>query len=155
MTVDTGFAALALAVSAALVDAGFIPIASALAIDDPDAVGPTGQEETFLTWAALTRGETRTVRTILGRPAPRYVVEHRASLELAWAGPDQAAGKAALASALPAVALLTVDTPTLNGFVERFFLEEGSEEQLAPNGWQITLTCAFRIRSSDPLGLTP
>jgi hypothetical protein len=155
MTVPETFAMLGSIVSDTLTDTGFIPDAAGVAIDDPDAVGPNGDEEVFLTWAALTRGETRTVRTILGRPKPRYVVEHRASLEMAWAGPDRQSGAEKLAQALAAIAALPGDNPTLSDTAERFFIEEGSEEGLSPNGWRTTLTCAFRIRSSDPLGLTP
>jgi len=155
LTVPGAFQALAAVVADALAGAGFIPISTALAVDDPTAVGPEGDETQFVTWAALTRGETRTVRSMLGRPKPRYVVEHRASLELAWAGPDREGGAVRLADALAAVAALPGNDPSIGGAVERFFIEEGSEEPLPPNGWQTTLLCAFRIRSSDPLGLNP
>ena len=82
MTIPTALAALAVVAADALVAAGFIPDASALFVDDPDAVGPSGDETDFLTWAALTRGDTATVRQILGRPEKRYVVEHRARADV-------------------------------------------------------------------------
>lgn len=155
MTVDAALNALASVLIERLLVSGYILTSADLHIDDADAVAPVGNEADYLTWAALTRGETRTVRTILGRPAPRYVVEHRATLQLAWAGPDGAAGRARHALALQAVATLPVDHPTLTGEVERLFLEAGDDEPLPPNGWGTTLVLAFRLRSSDPLGLTP
>ncbi|MBJ7485960.1 hypothetical protein [Brevundimonas sp.] len=154
MTLDAALAALAAAIAHRLVTAGYIATTEALAVDDADAVAPTGEETDFVTWAALTRGETRTVRTLLGRPGSRFVVEHRATLQLAWAGPDRPAGRLLHSQTLQAIATLPVEFPTLSGAVERFFLEEGSDEPLPPNGWGTTLVCAIRIRSSDPLGLT-
>lgn len=154
MTVESGFDALRGRIAPALTRVGFIPGETRLAIDDPGGLEPTGDETEFQTWAGLTRGETRAVRTILGRSSPRYVVEHRAVLDLAWAGPDQGRGAIRLTSALTVVAALVFEDPTLGGGVERFFLEAGEDEPLSPNGRRTSLICAFRIRSGDPLGLT-
>lgn len=155
MTIDAGIAALADTVGSALEASGFLLSSLDLAVDVSDAVPPRGDEIEFVRWSALTRGETRTVRALVGRPDPRYVVEHRAMLDLAWAGPARADGRGMHALALAAVAALPQQYPTLGGQVERFFIEQGEDQALPPNGWATSLVCAFRIRSGDPLGLTP
>lgn len=154
MTVPIAFAGMASQLAQVLSRESFISGVDILSIDE-DLSELIGDEVVYSTSAALTRGQTRTVRTILGRPLPRYVVEHRATLDLAWAGPDRAAGAARLSQALAAIGLLAAEDPTLDGVVERFFIEEGADEPLPPNGWSTSLVCAFRIRSGDPLGLTP
>lgn len=155
MTISTGLAALQSAVAAALVQSGFLASTEGLEIDSASDLEPSGDETALLTWSALTRGETRAVRTLLGLPVRRHVVEHRAVLDLAWAGPDRAAGEQVLGAALAAVAVLPNTVPTLGGAVERFFIEGGEDLPLPPNGWRTSLICAFRVRSGDPLGLTP
>ncbi len=155
MTIDVGIATLGEAIGAALESAGFLGTALDLAIDASDAVPPSGDETTFVSWAALTRGQTQTVRALLGGPdGPRYVVEHRAMLDMAWAGPERVLGKDMHALGVAAIAALPQRDPTLSGRVERFFIERGEDQALPPNGWSSSLICAFRIRSSDPLGLT-
>jgi len=153
--IETAYAALAAALSSALIAADFINQIADLKIDPTAAFEPNGDEATLIKHAALLSVRTNIVRTLLGGPKPRYVIERECRLELAACGPaSDAARKAALIAAQQAVVALAVDRPTLSGAAERLALTEQTTDELPPNGEVVLLTFILRVRSGDPLGLS-
>lgn len=138
----------------ALVATDFIAATTALKIDPTAPFAPTGNERQLVRAAALVVVKTEPVRTLLGRPQPRYVVERGARLELALAGPAKDLRKQISDDTLNALAVLPGLNPTLDGMAERFLLGAQTDDELPPNGISIFIDFTIRVRSGDPLGRT-
>lgn len=155
MTIETAYSAFTDAVAAALVAAGYLTDPAHLAIDPEDLVEPTGAETEVMRAATVEKGETGPVRRILGRAAPRWVVERRCRVELLAYGPAQAERLAVDAAAVSALAGLETAAPTLSGQCERLTLVGVEDTPVAPNGVAMAFAFTLRVRSGDPLGTTP
>lgn len=158
--IEAAYAAAQTAVAAALVAAGFLqdptqlevePVAPFEPVDDSDTENPAE----FRTAAAMMQEDTKPIRTFMGGPAPRFCVERQIRLELASYGADKARWTAVLEAAVAAVSSLTATNPSLDGSAERFLFVEAVPQPLEPNGDQRFITFAIRVRSGDPLGMTP
>jgi hypothetical protein len=157
--IEAAYLAAQTAIAEALVAASFLSDAAQLEVDptapfEPDDESDDLNPAEFRTAAALLQLDTKPVRTLMGGPVPRYVVERQVRLELASYGGDKDVWGAALLAAETAVAGLPGSNPTLGGSSERFMFVEAVAEPLEPNGDQRFITFAIRVRSSDPLGKT-
>ena len=152
--IETAYQALATLLRGTLVGTGFLSAPELLEIDPESPFAPDGDETSLVTAAALVKVQTGPVRTMLGGGSPRYVVERRAMLDLAVAGPARAERLALDAATLNALAVLAETDPRLGGTCERFTLVEQTDDELPPNGVTVAITWALRVRSSDPLGRT-
>lgn len=141
-------------VEAALIRAEFLTEPDGLKVDPPAPLEPSGDERQVMTYASLVKVQTQVVRQILGRPAPRYVIERHCRLELAIYGPNQDQRLFISDDMLATLALLPNEHPTLDGFAERLILVDQTDDDLPPNGVTVTLTFTIRVRSGDPLGRT-
>ncbi|WP_312126567.1 hypothetical protein [Brevundimonas sp.] len=153
--IEPAYSALAASLAEALVASGFLQAPAELMVDPASVFTPLGDEETLVLAASLVKLQTNPVRTLLGRAGPRYVVDRQCRLELAVAGPDRLMDGDRLADALAAIAAIPLRYPTLSGAAERVWLGERTDDELPPNGEAVTITFIIRVRSSDPLGLTP
>lgn len=153
--IDTAYQAQAGGLATALLGAGFLASTDQLQVDPSSPNAMDGDEASFATAAALVKLTTTSPRAIMGGPTRRYVVERTSRLELGVVGPDAAARAEVLGAALAACAALPEDDPTLGGLVERFFVGDQEDDDLPPNGAKVFLTFTLRLRSGDPLGLTP
>ena len=154
--IEPAYEALAERLAQALTSAGFLPDVAQLKVDPEAPFAPSGDELSIITAAALVKVRTGSVRQLLGRPeGPRYVVERQCRLELAIAGPNRGLRLQVAPEALAAVAVVPGLDPTLGGVCERLVLGEQTDEELPPNGISVFLTFTLRVRSGDPLGMTP
>lgn len=155
--IETAFAGLKTALADALVADGFLAAPADLKVDEP-APSEAQAVGVLKTWAALTRGEVTTARTLIGTVPPRYVVELTCELTLVAHG-RTASGtptvESLLSDALAAVAPIAAVNPTLTGACERVELVEMTSEALPPSGRYDRLMFTLRVRSGDPLGRTP
>lgn len=152
MTIETAYAALTDRIASALVAAEYLTAADQLKIDPEDLEEPTGDETDVQRVATVEKEETRPLRPILGRPAPRWVVERRVRVELLAFGPARGRRLEIDAAAVAALASLGVADPTLEGACERCDLVALDDGVTPPNGVTKTFTYALRVRSGDPLG---
>jgi hypothetical protein len=158
--IDRAYAALADRLGAALFAAGFLAEGQGLAVDPVEAVEPDPEPEAETedvanhASASLVKLETRPVRTILGGPTARYVVERSCQLELAAASHDTAWKDQVLQRALGRVAGIPVADPTLGGTAERVEISGAESDGLAVNGESAVIAFTVRVRSGDPLGLS-
>jgi hypothetical protein len=153
--IEIAYATLAGEIAGRLVGAGVVTRAEALEVD-PMAPTEIDGEETDLTSAAiLLKLSTAPVRTLIGKGVPTYVVERQARLELAVAGPDRDVIDRLLADGLAALAPIGTLDPTLGGAAERCGLNGSEDADFPPNGRKVFLGFFVRVRSGDPLGLTP
>lgn len=154
MTVPAAYAALADRLAASLVATAFLGATAQLRLDPESPFEVTGDETSVVAEAALFGVATRVARDILGVPR-RYVVERECRLELGLAGPDRAVRLARMDATLAALAVLPETDRTLGGQCERWDLTASEDDDLPPNGQAVMLTFTLRVRSGDPLGLTP
>lgn len=152
--IEPAYSALADAIAADLVAAGFLPTVNVMEVDPSAPFTPAGDERELVRAAALVKVSTGVVRTLLGRAAPRYVVERQCRLELALAGPARLLRDEIADAAVGRLAQLPVRLPTLGGSAERLILGEQTDDELPPNGVSLFLTFTIRVRSGDPLGRT-
>lgn len=155
MTIAAAYSAFATAVATALVGAGYLAQTSALEVDPEDLVEPSGSETETLRAATLENAGTQPVRQILGRPEQRFVVERTCRVELLQYGPARQTRREVDAAAVAAMARIAVDLPTLSGACERLILDSSEETPVDPNGVAHAFTFRLRVRSGDPLGVTP
>lgn len=153
--IEIAAAALALRLGEALRGAGFLTGDAALEVDPSAAVELTGEAGEILVAAQLYTLQTQPVRALMGSGRSRYVVERTFRLELLVASPDVAWRDQALTDGLTACARLPGDDPSLASACERCTVQGADTDDLAPNGRKILASFAVRVRSSDPLGLTP
>lgn len=152
--IEPAYSALAAAIADDLVASAFLPSASDLMIDPEAPFSPTGDERQLVRAAALVKVRTGPVRTLLGGPSPRYVIERECRLELALAGPARLLRDDVAGATLGLLAQLPARVPTLGGAAERLTLGDQTDDELPPNGISLFLTFTIRIRSGDPLGRT-
>ena len=152
--IEPAYSALADAIAADLVAAEFLPTVGVMEVDPSSPFTPTGDERELVRAAALVKVGTGVVRPLLGRSAPRYVVERQCRLELALAGPARLLRDEIADKALARLAQLPARLPTLDGAAERLVLGEQTDDELPPNGISLFLTFTIRVRSGDPLGRT-
>jgi hypothetical protein len=154
MTIETAYAALAVAVAAALAhdDVGFIGTPARLQVDPEAPIEAGGDPDAFETAASIETLQTGPVRQILGRPEPRWVVERLCRVELQAVGPERAERLSAIAAAAAALAVLPNSLPTLSGACERLILTGVEDSVFEPNGVGKILAFTLRVRSGDPLG---
>lgn len=148
------YAALAAELETALIGAGLLTHPGQLAIDPPDSILEEGEPDGVLAAAALVEVETLPVRTVMGGPGPRYVVERTVRLSASVASPEKDWRDGVAARVAEAVATLQVRKPTLDDAAERLMLTDATPEDLPPNGVSCLFTFVLRVRSGDPLGLT-
>ena len=152
--IDRAYAALAAALTGALVGSGLLESAEKFEIDPASPMEPTGEADEVFRWAGLVRLPTTVQRQMLGSGAGRFVVEMDARLELAVAGPEKAWRDQVWAAALPALSNLPEADPTLGGTAERFWISAFEPDDFPPNGAQALVTFTLRVRSGDRLGLS-
>lgn len=152
--IDRAYAALGASLAGVLVGSGLLESVAGLQIDPAHVLEETGEIDGVVRWAALVKLGTQAVRTIMGGPAARYVVEREARLELAVAGPAKDWCADVWAAALPAIAALPTADPTLGATAERFRISGLEDDDFPPNGAKALITFVLRVRSGDQLGLT-
>lgn len=152
--IEPAYSRLAEVLAQALFVANFLSDPAELKIDPPGAFEPSGDERVLITAASLVKVQTQSVRQMLGRPLPRYVVERQCRLELALAGPSRGLRLAINEDLLAAIATLPGSHPTLDGLAERFVLNDQTDDDLPPNGVTVSINFTIRVRSGDPLGRT-
>lgn len=156
MMIEPAYTALAARLAQRLVACGFLSSLDALKVDPESAFEPDGEETEVTTSAALVKVKTAPVRQTLGRPTgPRYVVERECGLDLSIAGPAQDLKALLELAVMTAVATTPGDDPTLGGLCERLELTGRNDNEIEPNGLAVFLTFTLRVRSGDPLGMTP
>lgn len=152
--IDRAYAALAAALTGALVGSGLLESAETFEIDPASPLEATGETDEVTRWAGLVKLPTTVARQMLGSGAGRFVVEMDARLELAVAGPERAWCDQVWAAALPAIAAIPEADPTLGGTAERFWLSGFEPDDFPPNGATALVTFTLRVRSGDRLGLS-
>ena len=152
--IEPAYERLAELVEEVLIGAGFVTEPGGLKVDPTAAFEPQGDEHQIVTAASLVKVQTQSVRQILGRAAPRHVVERQCRIELAMVGPNKGLRLMINDEMLMALALLPNEHPTLDGLAERLILLDQTDDDLPPNGVSVTLTFTIRVRSGDPLGRT-
>lgn len=152
--IEPAYERLAELVEEVLIGAGFVIEPGGLKVDPTAAFEPQGDERQIVTAASLVKVQTQSVRQILGRAAPRHVVERQCRIELAMVGPNKGLRLTINDKMLMALALLPNEHPTLDGLAERLILLDQTDDDLPPNGVSVTLTFTIRVRSGDPLGRT-
>ena len=152
--IEPAYERLAEIIEGVLIGAGFVTEAGGLKVDPPAPFEPSGDERQLITAASIVKVQTQSVRQILGRPLPRYVIERQCRVELAMAGPNRFGRMMINDDMLAGLARLPNDHPTLDGLAERLILVDQADDDLPPNGVTVTLTFTIRVRSGDPLGRT-
>lgn len=155
--IDAAYHAFAQGLARRLVSAGFINDPLGLQVDPESDIAPEddgGEGSEVETAAGVFKGDTQPVRTLMGGPRRRYVVERSPRLELAAWGVNTDRWKAAMAAATAGIAAMIDDDPTLGGAAERLELTGLESDPFPPNGEQAVFTFTLRVRSGDPLGGT-
>lgn len=154
--IDAAYQAMNQVLADRLVNAGYLAAPSGLQIDPESMVGPDDDEEgvEFQSVAGVFKGDTRPVRTLMGGPRRRYVVERTSRLELAAWGFDRDRWRAVLDGAVLGCSTLAEEDPTLSGQAEQFEVVGIEADPFPPNGEQAVLTFTLRVRAGDPLGGT-
>lgn len=155
MSIEPAYAAFVAAVATSLVEAGFLSAAGKLEVDPEDLIEPDGSALETKRSASVEKGETAPVRQMLGRPEQRWIVERTCRVELLQYGPAQEQRHEVDAAAVAAMARIAVDLPTKPGVFERLFLDSSEFTPVDPNGASYAFTFRIRVRSGDPLGVTP